>query len=118
MSEIIIGSVSVLVVAIFSFFQYKSKDKKDKEKREFETYHDLIIELVVPQYKYKDQMPKVAERLAVIVYELRNYEKYAEISVKVLEQLKSKEQENFLLDEINNTIKFLNNNRSSNAKIN
>ena len=111
MNEVEIGILSGLVVAIISLVQHILKTKNDRRKREFDTYHRLITELLFPEMKYKEVIEKVIEKQAAIVYELRTYKRYAEISKRILGNLKAKKQGNFadkfLLDEIDKTLEVL-----------
>jgi hypothetical protein len=71
-----------LVANFFPFFQFIQTKKAEARKNNFETYHRLIGELV------DSQTPRIDRQIAV-VFELRNFENYFSVTVRILNGLKT-----------------------------
>jgi len=95
----IVGLVVSLAVVAFSIYRYlKSRSAEIKQER-FKNYHNLIDELVEGR---QGRGPRIDNQIA-IVYELRNYREYREVSIRILEGLKhiwEKPKNERLLNEI------------------
>lgn len=110
-SVIIIGVIINVSAFIFSIHQYNDTRKKDQKNRDFEAYHKIIKELV--QSDNSDNSLYI-DRQASILYELRHFERYYEISYRTVVGLKNKwekvpDQFPRLLEECDLTIIFLKN---------
>ena len=77
----VLGAAVAFTWSVWKFFDVRQRDFKN---REFETYHRLIKELVQPD---KD-VGIFLERQIAIVFELRHFERYSEVSVRLLKGLK------------------------------
>ena len=80
MNDVMLYLISIIALIIVPLILHILKTINDKKKREFDTYHKLISELLVTQIKYGDEIEKVPERQAAIVFELRRYKKYSAIT--------------------------------------
>lgn len=100
-----LGAVTVFLWSAWQFLDVRRRDFKN---REFEIYHRLIKELVQPD---KD-VGIFIDRQIAIVFELRRFERYSEVSVRMLKSLKelwSKDQTNnkHILEEIDLALGYL-----------
>jgi len=103
-----LGLLSAFIVFIFSVYRYWHEKMTEIRWKEFEVYHKLIKELVEPD---KGE-PLYIDRQAAIIYELRNFKRYYEYSLRMLVGLEKKwgsSDKTFprLLDEIRIAINFL-----------
>lgn len=92
-----------LVLPIYKYLQDKRKEERNKR---FENYHKLIDELVGGQAG-KDVM---LDRQVAIIYELRNFNEYFPVTLRILEGLKNtwSQQDDRLLNEIRLTEEYIN----------
>jgi len=77
----VLGAAVAFVWSVWQFFDVRRRDFKN---REFETYHRLIKELVQPD---KD-LGIFLDRQIAIVFELRHFDRYREVSARLLKGLK------------------------------
>ena len=88
-----IATVSGALVAagtfVWSIIQFILTRKKDQQAREFETYHRLIRELVEPD---PDSKKMWQDRQIAIIFELRHFPRYYEVTMRILGGLKEKWQ--------------------------
>ncbi len=94
----------------FSVYRYVDTRKREQDLKEFENYHNLIQDLVQPNEKGDIFL----DRQATVVYELKNFPRYYDLSKRTLTALKGKWQKSDkdckrLLNEIDLTLEFLNN---------
>ena len=99
--------VIALIPALWAFFKFKEylRDKR------FTVYHQLIKELVEPE---EPGIPLKLDRQIAIVYELRNFPEYYEISRRILEGLKEDWKEQNLpriIKEIDISLEYINKNK-------
>jgi hypothetical protein len=103
-----LGVLGAAVAFIWSVWQFFDVRRRDFKNREFETYHRLIKELVQPD---KD-VGTFLDRQIAIVFELRHFDRYREVSVRMLKGLKGHWSSDVpknkrLLDEIDLTLGYL-----------
>jgi hypothetical protein len=107
--------VAILLVAIplgITGWRYVEVRRSEERQRRFENYHGLIRRLVSG---YPDEKVPMIDCQIAVVYELRNYEEYSEVSTRILEGLKQKWEKEHgsedkmkgLLNEISITIQKL-----------
>jgi len=100
----ILGAVATFIWSVWQFFAVRRQESRN---RDFEVYHRLIKELVQPD---KD-IGMYLDRQAAIVFELRQFKRYREVSGRILCGLKEHWAPNpkhkRLIDEIDLTIAFL-----------
>lgn len=102
--------ISVLVPLAFQVWTYLDQKKRELKDRRFEIYHRLIRELVGAS----NERPFLDHQIA-IVFELRNFPEYAEVTERILSGLKegwSKDSQQTdankrLISEIDLTLEFL-----------
>ena len=86
----------------FASLRYVNIKRKEQAQLRFENYHLLIHKLV----RAKTEGTGMESQRAII-YELRNYNEYKEITVRILENLqKLWESHDLLVDEIERTITY------------
>ncbi|MGB9429605.1 MAG: hypothetical protein WCC11_06970 [Gammaproteobacteria bacterium] len=96
-----LGIVGAAVAFIWSVWQFFDVRRREFRNREFEIYHRLIRELVQPE---KD--PRMfLDRQVAIVFELRHFKRYRQVSARILQGLKaswsSDQNSKRLIEEIN-----------------
>jgi hypothetical protein len=103
--------VGAAVAFVFSVYQFLSVRKRESGNREFEQYHSLIEKLVSPK---QGQGTILLDQQIAVVFELRNFPRYFELSERVLEGLRtewSKRQDwaNYerLLQELRLTLQYI-----------
>ena len=102
---IVLGIISFF----FTVFKYFDTKKREQDLREFETYHRLIKELVQSDNEDKSMY---ADRQVAIVFELKNFKRYYDLSQRILTGLKDEWKNTEgkytrLLHELDLTIDFL-----------
>ncbi|MBR9973197.1 hypothetical protein [Magnetospirillum sulfuroxidans] len=105
----VIAAGSVAGIA-FQASRYMAVRNADLRQREFENYHRLLHDLATGF----DGKGKMVSQMAII-FELRNYPSYAQMSIKVLKKLQDDWKDSGkpeLLDELVSTINFLNKRKS------
>jgi hypothetical protein len=106
--SVITGSFTIL----WTVYQYIDTKKREQNLNEFENYHKLIKELVQPEVTPKGEDVLYVDRQAAIIYELRHFKRYYELSYRTLKGLKEKwekvpNQFPRLIEEINLSLEFL-----------
>ena len=103
-----------LLIAYFSLIvpiqQYLGQRRVEEKDKRFNNYHRLIKELVSPDSQ--SQVIMIDRQIAVI-FELRNYSDYYELSKRILEDLKTiwqpHESSARLINEIELTLRYIDN---------
>ena len=107
---IIISVVSSIIVASWTMIKYFSSKKEERRWKEFEVYHELVKKLAQGGAE-----TRLASQSA-IVFELRYFERYWAISLRILEDLhekwnkdeeKKEKDGTQLLDEMQKTIDYI-----------
>jgi hypothetical protein len=103
-----IAIIVVLLPIIYQAWQYLDQRKQELKDKRFEIYHRLIKELVQPT----DSENIYIDRQVAIIYELRNFPEYAEVSIRILNGLnetwsKNQNIEKRLFTEIELTLTYL-----------
>ena len=102
-----------LLIAYFSLIvpirQYLGQRKLEEKDKRFNNYHRLIKELVSPDSQGQAVM---MDRQIAVIFELRNYPEYYEVSKRILEDLatiwKHDSRSERVTNEINLTVRFIN----------
>lgn len=82
------GALSVVLVLIpmaWAVFTYLSVKKQELRERRFRAYHQLVKDLVERQHPDR---PMKLDRQIAIIYELRNFREYFQVSLRILKGLK------------------------------
>ena len=105
--------LSILGAAVtfgWSIIQFILTRRKDQQAREFETYHRLIRELVAPDPDTKELW---LDRQIAIVFELRHFPRYYEVTMRILGGLQEKWQSDpeskwpRLINEVDLTVTYI-----------
>jgi hypothetical protein len=108
----ILAAVGGALAFFWPVYQFFAVRKRDAANREFETFHRLVRELVEPDEKTKTLY---VDRQAAIIFELRHFKRYHEFTKRMLSGLreawKDKPNGSRLLQEIDLTISFIDNDR-------
>lgn len=80
-----LGVFIALVPIIWGALQYLSLKRSEIRQKEFENFHSLIRQLVE---RDDPNVPLKLDRQTAIVFELRNYRPYFEVSIRILTGLK------------------------------
>lgn len=95
--------LATLFAFAFASFRYVDIKRKEQSQLRFENYHLLIHKLVNAG---TDGLKVDSQR--AIIFELRNYKEYKEITVRILEGLQKFWKDNeILIEEIERTLKHL-----------
>ena len=108
--SIIVTILVALIPAIWSFIRFINLKSKELRHERFKIYHGLIRELVQPD---TPGQPMSMDRQIAIVFELRNFKEYYELTLRMLEGLyETWADPRFirLTDEIRHTIEYIANN--------
>jgi hypothetical protein len=100
----IVGAIAGFFWPVWQFFAVRRQQARD---REFEIFHRLIKELVQPPEKHDTMF---VERQMAVVYELRNFPRYREVTGRMLKNLRefwSATGNKALLREIDLTLAYL-----------
>ena len=101
----LITAFSVVVGGLWAVLKFR-ENIRDKR---FQTYHDLIDQLVNEQRNPDRRIKR--DRQIAIVFELRNYPTYYPVTVRILSALKTDwEEQKVVLKEIDHTIDFISKN--------
>ena len=104
----LIGTILPLIALIFSSWRYVLDRRSQLQQKRFENYHSLVSDLV--EGRNGQQVPRLDSQIAV-VYELRNYREYREVSIRILEGVKTfwsdKPKTARLIEEIDYTLERL-----------
>jgi hypothetical protein len=104
------GGIGIFVVAatfIWNVYQFMSVRQRDYEAREFEIYHGLIKDLVSPASSTEIMY---ADRQVAIIFELRGFKRYYEVTSRMLQGLKQNEawsNNPRLMEEIDLTLSYI-----------
>ncbi|WP_173981692.1 hypothetical protein [Magnetospirillum sp. SS-4] len=82
--SLVIAAIS-LVILIYPAFKYVRIRREDRQHREFETYHGLVKTAVGDTDNIAN---RYADRQIAAIYELRNYNRYYEVTGRILENLR------------------------------
>jgi len=83
--EIAIPLLVVLIPLSYQAWQYLDQRKRELRDRRFEAYHRLIRDLVEPP---EGKAAIYMDRQVAIVFELRNFPEYSEVTQRILLGLK------------------------------
>ena len=101
------------VLFIWSIWQFFDVRRRESENKEFRTYHRLIKELVQPE----GDAGIFLDRQVAVVFELRHFKRYHELSLRILRSFKescgSNSKFERLIKEIELTIAYLERRQSS-----
>ena len=78
-------SATGVAAGVFSVYQFLSVRKRESQQREFDQYHSLVEKLVSPGAG-KPQL--FMDQQIAVVFELRNFPRYFELTERMLEGLK------------------------------
>lgn len=97
----VITTISIIVGGFWAVIKFREhiKDKR------FKTYHELIDELVNEQ-RQADRKIKLDRQIAII-YELRNFPRYFDVSIRILEGLKQDWDNERILKEIELSLDYM-----------
>ncbi|RTZ99250.1 MAG: hypothetical protein DSY90_01735 [Deltaproteobacteria bacterium] len=106
-----LGIVLVVIPLAWTVYTYLTIKKQDLKERRFIAYHKLIQQLV--ERENPDQ-PMRLDRQIAIVFELRNFEEYFDVTLRILRGLKEswadygpKEKRNRLREELDESIRYI-----------
>lgn len=104
----IVTLLSILITAVTTIWYIILKGKEIKQKR-FEVYHSLLIKGLVQSDEVNEKM--YIDRQIAIVFELRNFSEYYELSLRLLNGIypywEERKINQRLLDEAQKTIKYI-----------
>ena len=72
--------IAVIVAFIFSVYKYFDNKNREQNQKEFEYFHQLIKDLVQPE----ESETMYLDRQTAIIFELRNFKRYHEYSLRML----------------------------------
>jgi hypothetical protein len=106
--EIAIPLLVVLIPLAYQAWTYVDQRKRELRDKRFETFHKLIRDLVEPS----EGKAMYIDRQIAVVFELRNFPEYAEVTKRILEGLrqtwsKNPDKNSRLLTEIELTLASL-----------
>jgi hypothetical protein len=99
--------ITIFIGGVWSFFKFKEYLKD----RRFGIYHELIKELVEPESPDK---PLKLDRQIAIIYELRNFPEYYEVSKRILKGLRENWEDKSVqraIQEIDISLEYMESNR-------
>ena len=104
--EIAIPLLVVLIPLAYQVWQFLDQRKRELRDKRFEIFHRLIRDLVEPS---EGRITMKLDRQIAIIFELRNFPEYAEVTERILKGLRenwSKNTDNFarLITEIDLTL--------------
>jgi len=82
--SIIVAIILAVIPAIWSFIRYLNLKNRQLQFERFKIYHQLIKDLVQPETDGKSMM---LDRQIAIVFELRNFPEYYELTLRTLQGL-------------------------------
>lgn len=82
---IIVAILIAVIPAFWSFLRYLNLKNKELQHERFKIYHELVRELVQPDTPRQSMS---MDRQIAVVFELRNFEEYYEVTLRMLEGLK------------------------------
>ena len=83
--SIIVAILTAVIPAVWTFVRYLDLKNKELQHERFKIYHELIRNLVEPDAS--GQRMSIDRQIAV-VYELRNFKEYFEVTLRMLEGLR------------------------------
>jgi len=96
----LLSVVIPLLVLAWSAVQYVDINQSQLKQQRFENYHSLIERISGGE----DNSPSLA---AAIVFELRNYPEYKEVSLRILRKIEKDWEGHPVINEVSLTIKYL-----------
>jgi len=105
--SIIVTILIALIPAVWTFIRYLGLKSKELQHERFRIYHGLIRELVQPD---SPGQAMALDRQIAIVFELRHFPEYFELSLRLLEGVRDTwidPRFGRLTQEINHTIGFI-----------
>ncbi len=110
----IIGSIVAIAAFLLSFaslafsaYRFVKVRQEEQRQRRFENYHKLIAELVGGA---RDRQVMKLDSQIAIIYELRNFKEYSEVTIRILNSLMTEwasHQKPRLIEELRLTVKAL-----------
>jgi hypothetical protein len=82
--SLVLTIVIAVIPAIWTFVRYLKLKSRELEHERFKIYHALIKELTQPD---SPGQPMSMDRQIAIVYELRHFDEYGELTLRILEGL-------------------------------
>ncbi len=105
--SIVVAILIAVVPAILSFISYLNLKNKELRHERFKIYHEFIRELVQPD---SPGQAMSMDRQIAIVFELRNFKEYFELTLRMLEGLRETwidPRPKRLTDEIDHTVCYI-----------
>jgi hypothetical protein len=102
-----LGIFGAAIAFIWSVVRFMLVRQRDYEAREFKIYHRLIKELVCPDPESKATW---IDRQAAVIFELRRFKRYYEVTSRMLQGLKQNEawsKNPRLMEEIDLTLSYI-----------
>ena len=93
---VIIALSSTIALVVNSFLYVKDRRNQVRQQR-FENYHQLVSDLVKGR---KDQKGPFIDSQLAVIYELRNYREYREVTIRILEGLRERWSKNTDIDRL------------------
>jgi hypothetical protein len=81
----ILTILGAVVAFIWSAWQFLDQRRRESNERQFQTFHNLIKQLVEPD---TPDQPMSLDRQAAVVFELRHFPRYFELSERMLKHLR------------------------------
>ncbi len=109
MTELVIlgvAEIAIFAPVIFLIYKYFDKKNREQQQREFKYFYQLVKDLVEPE-KGQDMY---LDRQTAIIFELRNFKRYHEYSLRMLKGFLKDEQrwkKDRYIEEIKLTISFI-----------
>jgi hypothetical protein len=104
----VIGTLGSTIALIVSSLLYVKAHRNQVRQQRFENYHNLVSDLVEGR---PDQEAIRLDSQIAVVYELRNYREYREVSIRILKGLRQRWSSNpkyaRLIEEIDYTLEKL-----------
>ncbi len=102
-----LGIIGAVIASVSSLIKFTKERSRELYWKEFEVFHNLIKELVEGASENKVMF---LDRQIAIVFELRNFQRYYPVSLRILQGLRetwSDKIDGRLIKEINLTIKCI-----------
>ena len=104
-----LGILAGVATFIWSVVQYVLQRHRESQIRQFETYHNLVKELVTPD---SENGKMWIDRQAVVIFELRHFPRYYEFTERMLQELRKLCEADptrgpRLIEEIDSTLKHM-----------
>ncbi len=100
-----VGGIATMISVLLSVYKYFDNKNREQKQNEFKYFHQLIKELVEPEENKQIYL----DRQTAIIFELRNFERYHEYSLRMLKGFIKDERwkKEKLVEEIKLTISFI-----------